>query len=400
MTTREDLGTRRRPLLRPLLLAGVAVVLLVACVAVLPQLLVPVRTRPVDGVGAADRLRLENERIGLQNQARATLLQAFGGAFFLVTALLTWRQIQVNREGQITERFTRAIEHLGTADKLDVRLGGIYALERIAIDSRREQGPIVEILTAYVRGHATSAAAREEATVDPLRVRAVDVQAALTVLGRRATAAGDAQVMQLGGLDLRMATLVRADLRLADLSGTDLAGSSMEGTDLRDATLEQARLQGADLRRAKLGGARLAEAELEDAGLAAANLDGADLRRANLRAADLGDGTLVRADLREANLGEARLEGATLEGANLAGANLWKAKLGGADLRRADLTGSTLVQADLSGVNLDGATLEGANLVDAILDGTGLAGVRADRRTVWPAGFDAGSAGLRMTPLG
>jgi hypothetical protein len=33
-------------------------------------------------------------------------------------------------------------------------LGGIYALERIARDSKDNYGPIVEVLTAYVREHA------------------------------------------------------------------------------------------------------------------------------------------------------------------------------------------------------------------------------------------------------
>jgi hypothetical protein len=77
------------------------------------------------------------------------------------TALLsglyfTWRTLQVNREGQITERFTRAIEQLGAThdDKsknLELRLGGIYALERIARESEKDHWSIMEVLTAYVR---------------------------------------------------------------------------------------------------------------------------------------------------------------------------------------------------------------------------------------------------------
>jgi hypothetical protein len=40
------------------------------------------------------------------------------------------------------------------AGKVDVRLGGIYALERIANNSKDDRAAIAEILTAYVRGHA------------------------------------------------------------------------------------------------------------------------------------------------------------------------------------------------------------------------------------------------------
>src|SRR5215207_273613 len=60
-------------------------------------------------------------------------------------------------QGQITERFTRAIEQLGETNsngepKLELRLGGIYALERIAKDSpERDYSTVMEVLTAYVR---------------------------------------------------------------------------------------------------------------------------------------------------------------------------------------------------------------------------------------------------------
>ena len=59
----------------------------------------------------------------------------------------------VSQEGQITDRFTRAIEQLG-AEQLQVRLGGIYALERIARDSPGDHWPIMEVLTAFVRENA------------------------------------------------------------------------------------------------------------------------------------------------------------------------------------------------------------------------------------------------------
>ena len=70
--------------------------------------------------------------------------------------------MQVAQEGQITERFTRAIEQLGS-EKMAIRLGGIYALERIANDSDKDYWPIIETLTAYVRERARGGS--------PLRLR-------------------------------------------------------------------------------------------------------------------------------------------------------------------------------------------------------------------------------------
>ena len=77
MVTRRE---RRRPrAAQPGLLVALTGILLAVCVVVLPPLLVPARTRPVAGIEPLEQARLEHERIALQNQARATLLQACGG---------------------------------------------------------------------------------------------------------------------------------------------------------------------------------------------------------------------------------------------------------------------------------------------------------------------------------
>jgi hypothetical protein len=65
-------------------------------------------------------------------------------------------QQRLTEQGQITDRFSRAIDQLGQegTDKLDLRLGGIYGLERIMRDSSADEPAIVEVLCAFVRDHA------------------------------------------------------------------------------------------------------------------------------------------------------------------------------------------------------------------------------------------------------
>jgi hypothetical protein len=76
------------------------------------------------------------------------------GVFFTYRQAQTGRrQLEVAQQGQVTERFTRAIDQLGNTN-LDVRLGDIYALERIANDSPQDRATVAEVLTAFVRGHA------------------------------------------------------------------------------------------------------------------------------------------------------------------------------------------------------------------------------------------------------
>jgi hypothetical protein len=93
------------------------------------------------------------EELKAQNDARTTLLQALAGGVLLLGAYFTYRQLRVTREGQLTDRYTKAVDQLGS-QHLDVRLGGIYALERIARDSPYDRATIEEVLTAYVRDHA------------------------------------------------------------------------------------------------------------------------------------------------------------------------------------------------------------------------------------------------------
>jgi hypothetical protein len=220
------------------------------------------------------------EGLKAQNQVRTTLLQGLGGVVLLMGAYFTYRQLRTAREGQITERYTRAIDQLGHA-QLDVRLGGIYALERIARDSAADRATIGEVLAAFVRSHAPwppRLPGQYVATVPidqvpELRVRAPDVQASLTVLGRGGFArpAGD----QGTRLDLHAGDLRHAQLRGAHLQGADLGEAHLERAGLGGANLKGAHLSGVNLEGAFLGGAHLEGATLRDARLEDADLEGA-----------------------------------------------------------------------------------------------------------------------------
>jgi Pentapeptide repeats (8 copies) len=313
---------------------SIVLLLIPLCIFTFPKLLIPqVPDNLLEGQDneqVKDLIKLRNERLKLQNDVRTTLIQGLGGAFFLLTAFLTWQQLQVGREGQITERFTRAIDQIGS-ERLDVRIGGIYALERIARDSTSDRATVVEVLTTFVRQHSRWTT-KSLSFVDTLRVRKPDVQAAMTVLGRREHPQQDANRLDLSEVDLR-----RTDLLDAHLEQADLFSSHLQGTDLFHASL-----QGANLRGANLGG---------DVPFEQAYLEGSGIR------------------LQVNSRGAARLIGAHLEGATLVGA----------DLRRADFRG---------------AYLNGADFRDARVDGANFNGATADSRTKWPRGFNWVSAGI------
>jgi hypothetical protein len=92
-------------------------------------------------------------RLEAENDIRTIALQFLAGAVLALGALFTAITLICNRESKITERFTRAVDQLGHSTT-DVRVGGTYALERIARDSRRDHEPIMEMMATFVREHA------------------------------------------------------------------------------------------------------------------------------------------------------------------------------------------------------------------------------------------------------
>ena len=287
----------------------------------------------------------------LRNTTRTGLAQAIGGTAILLGLFFSWRNIKaternletshetaarnlaIAQEGQITERFTRAIEQLGS-DKLQIRLGGIYGLERIARDSKQDHWPVVEILTAFVRANSRTQSITETPTS---REPPTDIQAVLTVLSRR-----------------KIEFEKESDERI------DLRGANLQGANLIECHLDRAILWEIDLTEANLR-----DVHLESAGLSKACLDSAALTLAHLERATLGE-----ANLESAVCSGAHMENAQFGLANLRSAKLYDANLSGANLFGADLTEASLLNANLSGAILKDAKLNSANLKNADLTDT------------------------------
>jgi hypothetical protein len=301
-------------------LTGIATVALVVVIAWV--LFVPVSDWLAHhDVGSIKGMRLQTAR----DAARGRLLTLGAGLFAAGALVYTARSYSLSRESQVTDRYTKAIEQLGSKELVDVRIGGIYALERIARDSPRDHPTVMEVLSAFVREHSREPwppPADHQSDAGPRRrTTRPDVQAAVTVIARRKIQHDDQRV------NLAEADLTRQDLTAAHLTGAHLNGANLTRANLSKAVLIDATLFGANLTGAKLLGANLTRANLH-----LAHLDIADLGVANLTSADLTSAELPGADLRGANLSKADLTEATLTRANLSEADLTDAKFPGTDL--------------------------------------------------------------------
>jgi Pentapeptide repeats (8 copies) len=219
-----------------------------------------------------------------------------GVAGFWANVRNTNKTAALTLQGQVTDRYTKAIEQLGSKE-IEVRIGGIYALERIARDSARDHPTVMEVLASFVREHSREQwplpAAHEAGAKPPERSTRPDVQAAITVIGRR-TVKNDGPTLWI---NLAHAELTRANLVVAHLEHANLTGAHLEHAYLAHAYLEHADLTGAHLEHADL-----TVADLTSADLTSAHLTSADLTAAHLRSADLTSAHLTGANLRGTHL--------------------------------------------------------------------------------------------------
>lgn len=277
----------------------------------------------------------------------------FGGAALVWAAVRQARtatnrhyeQTRADLQRRLTESFSKAVEQLAS-DKIEARLGGIYTLERLAIEAiaqvrsppwwqrlrRRNRPPadqvsdlywtVMETLTAFVRERAswmeskpvTPPPGPQSEEVQPSPAPATDIAAVLAVIRRRPEAGRGREEDRGWRFNLR---------------GTDLRGAHLSYAHLKEADLTSAHLEEAHLNNAYLEGTTFSNAHMARAKLNGAHLLAADLLKANLQHA-----YLVDAHLEGAELGGAQLEEARLNRAHLEGAQLWDARLEGAHLRK------------------------------------------------------------------
>ncbi|WP_181923992.1 pentapeptide repeat-containing protein [Streptomyces inhibens] len=265
--------------------------------------------------------------------------------------------MDLTAKGQITERFTSAVGQLGD-DQLAVRLGGIYALERIAHESPKDQGIIMNVLAGFLRENSkapkmpskeSSAPKTPEARTampQPLHTVPTDIEAAALVLGRR-DVANDPPGFEL------------------NLTSVDLRGAQLEGVNFSKAWIMGADFSGARLTGANFSYAKLKPGEVDEltdwASRGSVNFKGAVLDKVNfsdslLRGAIFAGTWFPQAELNKADFGLSDFRGSVVaqsdfSGSSVAASNFSAARMNSAVVDGSDFTASTVVDAELSDVD-------------------------------------------------
>ena len=291
-----------------------------------------------------------------------------GGAVALVFAV--WRswvahkQADTARQGLLNERYQKGAEMLGN-NVLSVRLGGIYALERLAAEHPEQYHvQIMKLLCAFVRyptedeDYQNKLAERNADLRTPYSPRE-DRRAAMEFIGSRDETRVEIEKGQDFRLNLMGADLSHTPIGDANLSGAMLHYANLSKTEISSVDLSNAYLTGTVMKMARLINIDFTNARALDADLSGATmlqltmpsltLDNANLSGAQLNGVDLSGGFIQYANLSNVDIRNSDLSDTNFLGSNLSRARILKSKLSGAEILRTDMSGATLRDTDLSG---------------------------------------------------
>jgi hypothetical protein len=191
-----------------------------------------------------------------------TFVMAIGTIATVSGGIIVYRNFQINQKRLITDRFSKAVEHLGTTNNRMVVLGGIYALSKIAHDSHEYHWIVMKVIASFIRSKVLEFAPSNSTNSEDYPRVYLEIQEAITVIAKRNYKQDlNYETLDLSGSLLVRAYLKNANFRKINLRDANFGNTNLEGVDFRGANLERAifyasDLSGAILKEAKLEGAR------------------------------------------------------------------------------------------------------------------------------------------------
>jgi uncharacterized protein YjbI with pentapeptide repeats len=312
--------------------------------------------------------RLKNKdvekRLEFENETRKTVIQILGGIAFFSTFYFSYKTYLLSNEQQITNRFTETIKLLSDSNR-EIRIGALYALERLCKDSEKDKVSIIQIINAYIRNRAPQSSKNllngfvdsslNKALSDDYSCpfyhpsndvyafhvdttkQELDIQVAITILG----ANNSGQVhLNFTGLDLQA-----INFRGLNLSNSDFSYCNLTNDDFENATVDSCKFDNALANNTNFAVTKARKSTFENSLLQEANFYQADLSNSYIGGGaccykcQFGEAVFTNGklendvDLRRALFWDANLTNASFEFANMDSVNLERTILKGADLR-------------------------------------------------------------------
>ena len=298
-------------------------------------------------------------------------------------------QAATAQQSLLNERYQKGAEMLGSK-VLSVRLGGIYALERLSAEHPQQYHiQIMKLLCAFVRYPTEdedyqNKLAERNADLRTAYSPREDVRAAMDFIGSRDETrveiekgqdfrlnlmGADLSHTQIGDANLSGAMLHYANLSDTNIFCVDLSHAYLTGTVMKEATLSNIDFTDARAWRVDLSGATVLQNgrplfDLDSAILSPARLSDGTLSPTQLFNVDLSGKSIQRAHLDQVRINTSDLSDTHFLGSDLSRARILKSKLSGAEILRTDMSGAILHDTDLSGATLHDTDLSGTYFYD------------------------------------
>jgi uncharacterized protein YjbI with pentapeptide repeats len=352
----------------------------------------------------------EIKKARLKNEFRKTIVQLLGGLLIIIGLSFTSKQIsnstdqlRLSSESQSSDRYFRAIEQLGS-EKLQLRLGAVYALSRLGLDSEnaKDQWMVVSVLSAFVKqntshnGNVSSVPYSKDTGYRP----PADIQQALRVIGNSNLlfshlkewsfdlSETDLSGYSLGGLTFTNCMFTRSHMNKTicinsvfkqsvftkctmdngKFTNVNFSGSAMNETSflkcsLDNVTFDRTYLPFSNFTGAKIVGTSFKDGYLQRAEFVGANVNSCNYEKANLFAIVFTHSIMVNNRFNGCDLRNCKFDGAIVDNCDFTGANLQDSSWDNVELLNvhfegADLTGATgLVDDDIEFCSVDNARL-------------------------------------------
>jgi len=274
--------------------------------------------------------------------AGAGVIAIIGLILFFIRLTKQQKQIDIQIDQRVDERFNSAINLLGSSET-SARTGAIYALRELAIEEEKYRRQIAQILCSHIRSKTDEAEYQKTHSERPSN----EIQTTIDLLFKEE----GLYIQDFKGVaEPPKANLSHAYLIGADFISAQCQRANFTNAQCQKANFEYAQCQGANFFMAQCQGANFRSAQCQKANFADAQCQGVDFTNRLYQR----DG----AQCQGANFSNAQCQGANFFMAQCQDVNFWVTQCQGVDFRN----------AQLQGVDFQGTECQGINLKDAEYD--------------------------------
>ena len=300
--------------------------------------------------------------------AGAGVIAIIGLILFFIRLTKQQKQIDIQINQRVDERFNSAINLLGSSET-SARTGAIYALYELAIEEEKYLRQIAQIMCSHIRSKTNEAEYKKTHSKRPSN----EIQTTINLLFKEKEEGLYTQDFA------RVDGFPKANLSHAYLMGADFTDAWCRGVDFTDAWCKEvsftnAQCQGVDFRDARCQEANFVGAECQGADFTDAWCQGADFRDARCQVAGFSD-----AQCQKAGFFGAQCQKADFTGAQCHEANFKDAQCQGAVFMEAQCKEVSFTNAQCQGADFRDARCQEANFVGAECQGADFEGAKFDR---------------------